>query len=235
MKTILGLLSLEELPPSLKLVHTHLLPDRGSYRLQRQFEKKGVAAKIDYEKYFSEFNRAFFVRNYLKCCSYLRFLPAQLPKRRVLDIGGGAGPFSLAAVHHDALIESTILDKSQAQIGVALALSRLIGLNHIFAHRRLDIFNTEINPQLTRLFSYWTCENTQELDARPNSRQTIFGHLSIVIDYPDIVAAEADKALKLGGRVTNLLIAEQRVCPRLEDIIGQPKISYGGVCLEFAS
>src|SRR5262249_31920163 len=155
----------DDLPSEIGIAHRHLLPDAKSARFKRSIQRGGPRARLDYDRYFIEFNRAFFIRNYLKCISYLRALPERLDLKDqfVLDIGGGAGPFSLAALHYEPSTKAKVLDKSQAQVSLGRKLSS-IGLGHIFSYEIVDVFNTNIALDSPRLLCYWTCENIRNLN-----------------------------------------------------------------------
>jgi hypothetical protein len=189
---------------------------------------------LDYDEHALAFNRAYFLRNYLKSLVYLRSLPSRVNSRlaSTIDIGGGAGPFSFAVKTELPDITTTLLDSSAEQVRIARFLSDFVGLRHIWRSSITDVFQASFGLTPTRLFSYWLCENYTTFNTVPMMRPRLFGRLSVVIDYPEVVMHEVAVARDLGYRATHFILGENYVCSRLAEMIGQRKITYGAACLE---
>jgi hypothetical protein len=230
-------ISLDMFPSEITSVSKHLKESDESHRLKTQLSRGAETFVIDYENCASEFNQAFFVRNYVKCLLYLRTLPCNIlaSVNTVVDLGGGAGPFSLAARHLNSQLATLVIDRSESQISQAIKLSVVYGLKHVSRTMLADMRQLRIDPRPMRILSYLVCENIDELPYNPALRSTLFGNRCIVVDYPHIVKKAALLASDFGGLSRHMVSAKHSVCPRLAEILGQPTITYGGVCIDFGN
>jgi hypothetical protein len=123
-------ISLDMFPTEIARLSEHLRESEESRSLKTQLSKGAETYKINYENCASEFNQAFFIRNYVKCLLYLQTLPYGILAMTdsVVDLGGGAGAFSLAARHINSQLGTLVIDRSKAQISQANNLSAVYGL-----------------------------------------------------------------------------------------------------------
>lgn len=229
-------ISLDMLPGDIARISEYLRETQESRSLKLQIGGYAENYSIDYESCAPAFNQAFFLRNYLKCIFYLRSLPPNIlaSVTSIVDLGGGAGPFSLAARHINPQINTLVVDKSRAQLSQANRLSVTHGLGHISNTAHTDMVHLRIEPNITRVLSYSVCENFHRLAFDPALRSTVFGNRCIIVDYPRIVSETAFIASNFGGESRHMVSARHTVCSKLTRLLGQSNITYGGVCIDFA-
>ncbi len=229
------LVTLDRLPKELAEINGYFRETEGSRHLKEKIRLAGHSLRIDYDKYAMEFNNAYFVRNYVKCFLYLGSLPSTflLDTNSVVDLGGGAGPFSLAAKYFNPQLNTLVVDRSGAQIAYARMLSAVWGLKHVSNTEIADALSLNLDPATMRILSYWVCENNIELTCNAGLRSKIFGNRCIIVDYPHIVRQTTKLASSFGGYVSNVVVAQHNVCSQLFKILGQRTITFGGACIEF--
>ncbi|HYO66466.1 MAG TPA: class I SAM-dependent methyltransferase [Archangium sp.] len=190
--------------------------DEGSRRIRELVAHQRVSSDIDYERDAWSFTRAFFFKNLYKALVVLSRLQPELRSNMpVLDVGAGAGVATIAwaSLYGVPVGGFTLVDLSAAQLDIA---RRLISLLEIPETRYVigsypDILNA---AGMQRVFSYWFCE--QSADAIANFGAWGFTSNkavgSVVIDYPDLVAAMTRNAVTAGCYVTTV---HERVTPAL--------------------
>ena len=230
-----GTIQLADLPAEFGKLDRIFGQTKSSRNLASLVERERDNLQIDYEVQAVEFNRAYFMRNYLKCLHYLRSFATNpiAIEDHVLDLGGGAGPFSLAARHCSPQLETILIDRSPSQLRLAADLSGSAGLHHVSRTRDLDVLASRLDESLMRIASYWVCENRSGLRQSPNVALSALGKRCIVLDYPHVVAQVVDLVISLGGRARHVVLAQPRVCSQLIAILGQGTITYGGAYIEF--
>ena len=114
-----------DLPASAQSLVTKLSPIfRGNSF--RAISVDGRRAIIDYEANALDFNRSYFVRNYVKCLAIARLsnLCFPAPAGSACDFGSGLGPFSLAMAGVFPSLRFSLYDQSVAQIGLVKSYQR---------------------------------------------------------------------------------------------------------------
>jgi hypothetical protein len=230
-----NVIQLNDLPAEFRELCQRFRDTDGSRQLVARVEEARENLRIDYDTLAIDFNQAYFTRNYLKCLHYLRSFsnnPLAI-ESRVFDLGGGAGPFSLAARHYNPQLETILIDRSSAQVLLARTLSLRGGLRHVDQTCKMDILTEDLDDTPLRIASYWACENSSGLIQAPSLARVALGKRCIVLDYPHIVQQTIELISKLGGQARNVVFARQQVCSQLAPLLGQRTITYAGAYIEF--
>jgi hypothetical protein len=160
-----------------------------SYYIERFISKYGSnnKRKINYEKDYLAFNETFFLKNLYKCFIAIAFLKKSINFKttQFLDIGSGAGVFSLALFEsfEKDVLNINMIDNCQQQIKL------LRGILKFYKFKaRTGFFPDEFGAiEGVRLGSYWLCEQTASTlyDSLGTVRKEILGAGAIFIDYPE--------------------------------------------------
>src|SRR5262245_53673610 len=156
-------------PGALFPLLSRLVPDRDALLLRLKITS-GWTRQVDYDNHAASFNRAFFVRNFLKCHTFAKETRLlDVPQtRKFVDVGGGAGVFALAirmiAREAKKSIDISLIDRSPSQLALSAVLSRAIGFAIADASYPSNLTSDTTLPTACRLFSYWFCENDDLLE-----------------------------------------------------------------------
>lgn len=217
-----------DLPASAQSLVTKLSPIfRGNSF--RAISVDGRRAIIDYEANALDFNRSYFVRNYVKCLAIARLsnLCFPAPAGSACDFGSGLGPFSLAMAGVFPSLRFSLYDQSVAQIGLVKSYQRTGHLPSSFSAetKRMPFTN---QPDCTlRLFSYFFCENPIIYDDK-EELLTAIGQNALIVDYPEVMDSISSICKASGYEVTSISKIELPLGPSLRRIIGQDSIKVSG-------
>jgi hypothetical protein len=145
--------------------------------------------RIDYDEDYLAFNQAFFLKNLYKCFIALSFVKCNITidNYEFVDIGSGAGAFSLAAksLFRQPNLSLKMIDNCNKQLDL---LKRVIG--SVKAELIKGFFPVDFERvEGIRLASYWLCEQDDSctLDETGRIKKNILGEAAIFIDYPNII------------------------------------------------
>lgn len=169
--------------------------DNESFFVEQRIQAfcKRKRTRIDYERHNLAFNRAFFFKNLYKNLIALSYLRSQglitNGRAQVIDVGSGAGPFSIAwslliAAHDDYI---KLIDTSKGQLSLAKRVAEILNL------KQRSFFQTFFPHNFgqlcgLRLMSYWFCEKDNLAFVKDNKTcQKVIGEGAIVTDYSYII------------------------------------------------
>jgi len=170
---------------------------RDSRRIKLKLELLGSKGGrfVDYDQDYLAFNQAFFFKNLYKCllalentrkCSLLKACPAGLP---VLDIGSGAGTFSIAwsAIMRSYTPTIELFDNCFSQLTLAARIFSVLDAKKIY-YRCEAVSPRQDYSRGLRLISYWFCEQDDHaLWSHIATKNGFLGDCAIVIDYPNVI------------------------------------------------
>lgn len=167
-----------------------LEPTEASIRFRTRIEHQPWHShRINYNYEANEFNQAFFLKNFYKCLLVSMYTGAAACHRpvKVVDIGAGAGTFSIAWQLLRGQDNILLVDTSEHQLCLATRFAEALGLPD---RRSLcsEFPAGTAAAQRLRLASYWFCE--QNLDAITTDREAfeaIIGPGTIVVDYSEVI------------------------------------------------
>ena len=211
-----------------------LAPDPEALILRLQITS-GSTPQLDYNSQAASFNKAFFVRNFLKCHTFATAtgLLDVLESRRFVDVGGGAGVFALAVrmiardVHKNTDI--SLVDRSLAQLEFSATLSKEIGFAIADASYPCNLTSAATLPVACRLFSYWFCENSDVL-SEDDTMSDLLRPAAAVIDYPEVVH-DITHRFQSRARVRQWS-GTLSIPPHIRRFIGQPNIDIHGAIID---
>lgn len=143
----------------------------------------GRLGDIFYNSHAHTFNKAFFSKNYLKATAAFEVASATGFLRNVTgynDLGGGAGPASLAAWSLFKAENINLIEKSRCQCSLAERVSAAHGAT--FKVRRFDISLFRPAPGTATIMLYVACEIN---DIEAMASNGVLGDKSIIIDYKE--------------------------------------------------
>lgn len=221
-------LCLEDLTPTIRSV-ARLLGGPSDGRIRDLVEKGGPATRIGYDRDALEYNRAFFLRNAVKCLTVSQTLlddPDRVRGSAVLDVGGGVGTFALSVSERRQWSDRLVIDRSPAQIALG---RRIVGA----ASRDRDMrwaVSDDVPPAWSNepvaLFSYSLCESPRLL----SSALERGWRTALVVDYPAVIDHCAAFASLVGARFVRTR-ASVALCSKLADAVGQTNVTVNGAML----
>jgi len=205
-------------------------PSNDSIALRNAVESRRRIEIFDYSLSADAFNRAFGMRNSLKCLQALIGLEATIHKYgRVCDLGCGSGAFSLAFAYlaDNPELELLGLDISEHQLSLARELMSAAGLPGRFQFAQWKL-PAEIGylPDLT-ISSYWFCENEYVIDD-PRLFDLMAGREMLIVDYEKIIDRIAT-CLPEGFHILARHSAHVEIPPALTDFVAQERASVYGI------
>lgn len=139
-----------------------------------------------YEKNATLFNKAFFIKNYIKCSAAISAaydLGLINHTDAFNDIGAGAGTASLAIHHNIGAKDVVAIDTCDAQLKHAKRILSDYGANYLTIKKDALTYRPQ-RPEIVNVMSYLACELCGEFDAA--TLLPIIGNRCIIIDYDDI-------------------------------------------------
>jgi len=183
----------------------HLLPDDDSISALKDYVRKHKQnSGLDYgnEAIFSNFDTAYFYRNFLKCLIAAHHLqtafPDLLDAPLVIDIGCGVGTFGIACwlMHSFPQAEFVLLDQHKYQLHVARYLVDSLRAPK-FSFIRNNAFREFGQPGL-RVSSYWLCCNRDSVLNKGDAELAMLLRDGLVlIDYKTNIEAFIDRIAPL--------------------------------------
>ncbi len=207
---------------------------REAVQIREFVESRRMNARIIPVRSALAFNQAFLWKNLLKCMIALSIsvLPSLKRPLRLLDVGSGAGVFSIAWAQTNRPFHDTIqlIDRDSAQLAIARTLANAIHDQH-WAFRETEFPGSIQEPESYRLASYWLCEqNLEQVCGDAQRFAHCFGPGAIVVDYPDIIESLATFSRTAGYEEIANYSFSVDLPPLAEGLIRDPKLSLN--CIE---
>jgi hypothetical protein len=196
---------------------------------QDTISRQGKNAIVDYETKALDFNRSYFVRNFIKCLAVARlseFCFSDLTGE-ACDYGSGLGPFALAMSTVYPKLRFSLFDKSEAQIELVKTFQEIGLLPSSFTGTLRTVPFTSTRECSVRLFSYFFCENRAIYENKVSLLNTI-GKSAIIVDYPEVVERIYGECITSGYRCTAISSLKLPLGPSLSEPIRQNEISISG-------
>ncbi|MCD4779053.1 MAG: class I SAM-dependent methyltransferase [Candidatus Omnitrophica bacterium] len=156
--------------------------------------KKMNPQPINYDKYWLDFYKQFFLKNLYKALVTIEYLKkykiitsnTDLP---IIDVGCGAGVCTIAWMSlFDKMNNKAILiDQNKFQLELAQHITKILKLNSLEFYNKT--FPEEFNKlDGIRLYSYWFCEQKNfSIFLNADNISKIIGEGALIIDYQYII------------------------------------------------
>lgn len=201
---------------------------RGLKRLVKHQEN----VRFDYNRDAMVFNQAYFLRNFYKCLCLLSSPDVLIPGDNIVDIGSGAGPFSLAAhltYYHNCFKQVILIDSSTTQLLIAHQIFEVmkVPLTDLRANRLPQCL---LPSDFYRLASYWLCEQDYT-HFKNEDRRILFGQGILFIDYPNVLE-EFIATLDLNIHSCRLLFNSVQLAPDVARVLEKENVTVHGLAIK---